>query len=280
MTKLIFGLAVLSLSTPAFAVQETDAAACSREMGTVIAVLERAEASDSTGQLEACIPSKKSGYNSSNSLAEFRAAKEKWDASMQQYAAANPGVVTVSQYNDHGYDHVCDAPADVKSAVPVVNKEIAAASDGMREGETAYTQAAKNFKDVYKSRWRKPESYTTFRMPKNCKDTQRNVKEILKAIGNADTRCESASSDLRKTSESVASLNDVLARGCKIVKERCEAVSMAGDRSGYKYAIDIYDKYGTLVSSKDYTVDTQEEKADAMDRDEFRCNRNFEDREK
>lgn len=130
-----------------------------------------------------------------------------------------------------------------------------------------------SFEKEYGSRWRTPESFLPLRFKASCRDTQRNVEAVRKALKPAVAACKTEYEEARAAGDDAADLGITVADDCKVVKPRCEAVPYAGDRNGYNYGIDIFDKYGKLEKSKEYSTDTLEDRNAALERIRGCCER-------
>lgn len=264
--KSLILLTTLSISVAFAQANNSLDAQCSQKMKTVLEQIQQAEAQNSSGQIEPCIPAKDKNKTTKQLFQSLMEAKKAFDVANGKYQALEQKFALVAQHSASGEGHICGAPENIKAAVKRVNAELQQAETELTGSYSSFQQTKASFEQQYKGRWRQPESFMPSRMPPNCRDTQRRVKAVLAGLQQAGDQCASNLKKVRESSGSLGELNSVLGRGCQKGKPRCEAVPLAGTRSSYNYGIDFYDEYGTLVDSKEYATNTLEKRNNALER--------------
>lgn len=278
MKFLVIFLTATLLSAPAFAKgkkkpsRQPASMSCAQGLAAVLAELEKAEAPNSAGQIEACIPAKDKARTTETLRKEIAKTQADWAAHHAEYKAGFPLLEKLGQYG-HGGTHICEGPKEHQLIAKQAYQALGSAHTKLHASAYAIGFTSGSFEKEYGSRWRKPESFLPLRFKENCRDTQRNVDSLRKGFQAAVAACKAEYEEARKAGDQAADLGIVVANDCKKTKPRCEAVPWAGDRHGYNYGIDIFDEYGKLEVSKQYSTDTLEERNDALDRITGCCER-------
>ena len=269
--KFLAIFAVAALAHPAQATPVS--ASCEQGLAAALAELERAEAANSSGQLEACIPSKNKARTTETIRKELAKAKADWAEGWAEHQAIRPMMEKLGAYRGRGGSHICEGPKEHQELAKLAHKAAGPAQQKLSSTAYAIGFLSASFEKEYGYRWRTPESFLPLRFKTSCRDTQRNVEAVRKALKPAVAACKAEYEEARATGDDAADLGITVADDCKVVKPRCEAVPYAGDRNGYNYGIDIFYNYVRLENSKEYSTDTLEDRNAALERIRGCCER-------